>query len=292
MSLIILFLSKNGVNVVLNNRKCIKSLFLQLFYNRKILPDNKRHRHTPPFYNYRLRGTYTIEAAVIMPVFVCLAVFILLFFRILSVEWGIEASAFEVARESAIVEDSQTVAVVAATSASCIKNKTPLQYIKGGVAGVNYMGSEVSDKDVIISANYTVKVPVGIFGKLSWNINQQKIARRWIGYDPYEDSDESEDVFVTENGSAYHKSMGCVYLDPSIRATTGAMLETERNLSGNKYVACDRCHPSGSGALYVTNYGTVYHSTVTCSSLRRTINRIALKDAISNGYHSCSKCGG
>lgn len=282
----------------------IKPLFLLLTCcNQTYLPDDgdRRHRSVPYGFIYK-KGTYTIEAAVCMPVFLCFAVFILMYFRILTLQWGIDTAIYEVARESAIYSqeaetDNTGVGIInsntlsAAAYGSMSNKNIPHSYIKWGVAGLNYMGTGVSERDVEISVQYTVNQPTGMLGKNSWHITQRKRARRWIGYDPHESEDELSNVYVTETGSAYHSTVGCVYLNPSVRAVSAQGIENLRSKDGGKYKACKKCGGVNSSHLYVTDYGEVYHTSITCSGIKRSIRRVTIENAKKSGFHACSKCG-
>ena len=43
--------------------------------------------------------------------------------------------------------------------------------------------------------------------------------------------------------------------------------------------------------LYVTDGGSRYHNTVSCSGLRRTIESVTLMQALEMGRHACPRCG-
>lgn len=44
-----------------------------------------------------------------------------------------------------------------------------------------------------------------------------------------------------------------------------------------------------AGKVYVTDYGTCYHSDLACSGLKRTIYLILLEET--GGKRACGKCG-
>lgn len=281
------------------------SLFLPalVFFKSMYPPINvgKRHRETPPFHKLSLQGTYTIEAAVVMPVFTCLLVTVLLFFRILTVQWGIGMALHEVAQEAALSSSytgEETVnagagtsaAVVGATTAYMVKHGVPFRYIRGGLAGLNYAGTQVNEQDICIQVQYDIPLPIGMFGRKAWHLSQSVRARRWVGYNPHEEEQDDVGVYVTEYGTAYHAKYDCVYLNPSVRSVNAGQIRDSRNESGGRYQPCRRCHPALSGILYITDYGNVYHASVTCSSLKRSTQRIALELARERGYHSCIKC--
>ena len=103
--------------------------------------------------------------------------------------------------------------------------------------------------------------------------------------------DLGEYVDVTRRGLKYHLSESCSYLNVHSRQVSYEELVNARNKNGGKYYPCERCRPSHSGSVYITEDGGSYHSRKDCYSLRRTIRIVPLKEAIDNGYSLCSKCG-
>lgn len=100
-------------------------------------------------------------------------------------------------------------------------------------------------------------------------------------------------VYVAENGTVYHRDIGCTYLRLGIQEVAGNAVEGMRNQSGGKYKACESCIESQEAAafaaVYLTPYGARYHQTRDCPGLRRTVRRV-VRDAVGN-LPPCSKCG-
>lgn len=263
----------------------------------QLLCMNRKHLFRPSF-----RASLSVEAAVVLPIVVCFTVFVMIFFRILAIEWGVHIASVDVARKMAIVgnvsSDNEnivqtgigTAGLVAMVQAQTIADDVPVKFIVGDNIGINLMESEVSDMDIDIRAKYLINAPTNMFGLKLFNVSQRTKVRRWVGYDPHEGEDDEEYVFVTEHGVAYHSTLNCVYLNPSISAVSHLQIEEARNASGGKYYECENC--GGSAAIYyITEYGTAYHTTVTCQAFSRSIRRETIEKAIGEGYHSCSKCG-
>ncbi len=81
----------------------------------------------------------------------------------------------------------------------------------------------------------------------------------------------------------------CTYLCVEIEAVKYEQIEDLRNFSGGKYYACERCRPLKAGTVYITSEGRSYHGQADCSSLKRTIYMVPLKEVAE--YDPCSKCG-
>jgi hypothetical protein len=125
---------------------------------------------------------------------------------------------------------------------------------------------------------------------------QEYYGYAWIGYDLRGEEVEGpetgeEFVYITETGEVYHRTMSCTYLDLSIQSVLRSDVPSLRNRGGARYYPCERCPDTGTDVLFITNYGTHYHSDVNCSGLRRTVEALPLNEAIQRGYRACSRCG-
>ena len=116
--------------------------------------------------------------------------------------------------------------------------------------------------------------------------------RAWTGYDVEKLQDTEEKVsmvYITETGTVYHKSRGCTYLNLTIQFISYLQLSSRRNEYGEKYEKCEICGSSGSGQLvYVTNQGNRFHSKLSCSGLKRTIECVPITEV--GGRAACSRC--
>ncbi len=210
---------------------------------------------------WALPGNMTVEAAIVLPLFIYAVINLLsliLLFRDFSAE---EGKLHQLGRELSL-----------------------LSY-----------GQETGEPDIRLVKITKARAAVPIAAFPSAVLVNGCVMHKWTGYDLREgmdntDQDREELVYVTESGTAWHRDRACVYLNPSVQMLPGDQAETARNKNGRSYKACEIC--GGRGAIvYVTDSGERYHSTVTCSGLKRTINCIPLSEAISSGRHACPKCG-
>ena len=297
----------------------IYSLSLRTIFNNKIenflaYTKSKNHvpKETPPcnFLKFPLcsecgthtskrnskhsyKASYTVEAAFILPISLMMVIFFLYFFRVLYVQWGIDYTLNKVAREhAAIIDDSSTddgVVIIGQCNVTIASMDRVKSEIIGGIFGLDYTESEFDKNYIDITCNYRLKNPITLFGLRTIKMTSTASSRKWVGYDPLEDDDGSEYVFVTKYGTAYHKSLSCPYLKPSTHVISAGSVKDARNESGGKYKSCPLCKgKKNSGAVYITDYGDVYHSSLSCSALKRSITRIKLEDA--DAYHACGKC--
>ncbi|HJB29062.1 MAG TPA: hypothetical protein IAA06_09770 [Candidatus Blautia faecavium] len=107
-----------------------------------------------------------------------------------------------------------------------------------------------------------------------------------------EEKEKEPMVYVTENGSVYHKDIGCSYLDLSISHVSKNAAEGLRNHYGEKYSPCETCGKGQEqgGMVYITETGNRYHTLESCSGLKRTV-RMEKQSHVSGKMHACSRCG-
>lgn len=103
---------------------------------------------------------------------------------------------------------------------------------------------------------------------------------------------EEKYVYITEQGSVYHFDRGCVYLNPGIQSMNYSRAQSQRNRSGGKYGSCKSCckgrEITDKTVVYITPYGSSFHTDKKCSGLKRTIRKVLLSKA--GNMPPCSKC--
>lgn len=253
------------------------------------------------YYAY-LGGSMTLETVVVMPLFICFMVFFLFLFRVLQVQECMEEAlmyasrtlAVECYRESAEDQKAESELLARAGLALALglkKSDCPMGFVRGGNLGVSLLSSEFAGDDIVVRASYEMKLPVTVFGTCSYHFTQCAQSRKWIGDTTLGDGSGEEGwVYITPNGKVYHLTRTCSYLDLSIRPVNKASVGGLRNASGGRYKRCESCGGSGSGTVFVTDYGDRYHSSLTCSGLKRTVYMVKISEVGGRGV--CSKCGG
>lgn len=165
--------------------------------------------------------------------------------------------------------------------------------IKGGFSGIGWYRSSVLEKDDCIDliAVYAIKPPAAVVGFGGFNMYNRAFARAWTGYDNAAAAAREggeEMVYITPDGTVYHQSIVCTYLKLSIAAADKTALENKRNEGGAKYYPCEECGSAERNMVYITGYGTRYHSSLQCSKLKRTILTVPISEA--GGRGACIKC--
>jgi hypothetical protein len=267
---------------------------------KQITPGTSFDERQEASYDVYLFGSMTLEMVVILPLFVSFLVFFLFLFRVLLVQETMEEALVYTARTLAIScysespeEQKSSGELLALAQVTFYKALTdsecPLGYIRGDRAGISLLSSELTGETVILRASYGMRLPCVLLGNYDYRFQQCVRSRKWIGDQTLgEDAGEEQWVYITPNGTVYHCSRACRYLDLSIRGVSKGSVSAMRNVSGGLYHPCESCGGQAD-TVYVTDYGDRYHSSLSCGGLKRTIYMVKISQV--GGRKACSKCG-
>ncbi len=166
--------------------------------------------------------------------------------------------------------------------------------VVGKSEGLNFSYSRIMTEgdmiDLIVS--YEIEPRNNFFLLPAYPVLNRCRVRAWTGYDVASDAvtDAGERmVYITETGTVFHLTKTCTYLDLSIQPVTDGELGGCRNQSGGIYESCDICGDGETSLYFITDYGECYHTSLTCSGLKRTITQIPISQV--GERHACSRCG-
>lgn len=263
----------------------------------------KHLKGTPPC--TRVKASYMVEAAVILPVFASFMLLFLFFFRILQVEQAVGGALADSSRKLAVIAAMQGEKKEAKKSNTAIglamaelavhneiKGQEVISFIQGGAFGIHLIKSDFSGDHIILRADYAVKIPIGLLKARTIELHQCVKIRKWTGESSDNAANREEMVYITKNGTVYHRNRDCTYLKPSVKKTMGSELDAKRNAGGAKYYPCEKCvkKKKPNHFVYITDYGNRYHNALSCSELERIIYMIRVSEAADR--RACSKCKG
>lgn len=206
-----------------------------------------------------LKGSMTLEASLVLPFLLCAVTALLYIFAFTSVQAAESRELMERAR------------ILAVTS------------------GQGYG----SDPYVELYDAGRVSLPFSSMSFTNSLVTKKAVVRAWVGYtgESFQHQAGEELVYITPEGTVYHKSRDCTYLRLSVRQIAYANLKDERNQSGGRYSPCEYCIRGDlkGGTVYITSYGGSYHSSAGCQGLKRTVMAVPLSEA--GGRPCCSRCG-
>ncbi|MFV0465877.1 MAG: TadE/TadG family type IV pilus assembly protein [Lachnospiraceae bacterium] len=240
----------------------------------------------------RIKGSFTVEAAVALPVFAAVILFLLLFFRSMEVEQQLEEALIQAARESASVhldkEETDLAKVTALFYFYASQKEAVNQYLKTGVWSIQIKEIELEDHHLSMTVVYPFRFPLGL-GRLRDLYMENHIkCRVWDGYSIAETT-ETEYVFITPKGIVYHLSELCQSIKVSSRRVSKDQVEQLRNLDGSIYYRCS-CTAEVDSFVYITDYGERYHGNQRCKSIKREVQRVRKSEVLDR--RACRICGG
>ena len=202
-----------------------------------------------------LKGSLTVEAAMILPFFMMILISFFSFF-------SKYASAAELKNQAAA--EAKHTAITMGT-----------------------LGMDTSGDVTIYKTAYPKDLWINPFYKED-KIVESAVCRPWIGFTELENLETY--VYITPEGSVYHLFSDCTHLKLSIRQEPLLGIEKLRNLYGEKYYRCELCREDFGILVYVTSEGNRYHGTRTCSGLKRTIRQVPMSQVM--GRSKCLRCSG
>ncbi len=263
-----------------------------------------------------MQASMTVEASLLLPLFLLLFMNLLSAIEVYRIHSSVAASLWERGREEMVgvyLREQAAEAVMAPGESGGEKlqmllgsfagqlriinnlNTYPVweKIVAGGKAGFGVSEKIEEDGTVRIDCGYRVHPLFASLTPVTKMLENHYCGHAWVGYIYSGQENEQGEcyVYITETGTVYHKNRGCSYLNPSIRQVQAREIESLRNNGGAAYYACLLCGSSGPGGVYyITDYGTCYHTSISCSGLKRTIYEVKLSEA--GGRGACSKCGG
>ncbi len=259
------------------------------------------------------KASMTVEACFVLPFFLFAFLNIISIVEIYRLQGNMSAAMHDTAKQMAVYgyeyRQIRTDAAGAAESlgltylyaAGNVRTRLGTSYLDnsplaGGAASISWLRSSVMQEDDCIDlvAEYRIAPPAAVVGYRQRVMYSRMRTRAWTGYDNASGSAggsaaNEEIVYMTPDGSVYHRSRACSYLKLSIVAVDKSFLDTRRNEDGSRYYPCEECGDSCGNTVYITSFGNRYHSTLGCSGLKRTVMAVPISEA--GGRGACNKCG-
>ena len=246
-------------------------------------------------------ASMTVEAALVLPLFLFAGVLLMMPFRILDVERQMQAIVMSVGEEI-----SQT-AYLAPEEGGWVGSAAAFAYAEGAVRmrsdGLPVRWLSLADSSLLedgetvdLIVNYQMKLPFSVFGLGNVKRSCRCWLRAWVGIDGVsemgegETADEDPIVYVGKDSTRYHNSSYCHYLYNRLSAVPAGRIGDYRNESGHRYKACDRCGGHAAGTVYIMPYGESYHSSRTCSAIVAYVRAVHRSEVEYLG--PCSYCSG
>lgn len=235
------------------------------------------------------RGSLTVETALILPLFLFAMVTVLFLFRVLELQYVVGEALDKAVAEAALQRDAQPQKVENAVKLlfykELAKENGQISMINLEWAGFSWEDSGTDETYIDMKVAYQIKLPGWILKDRMLAVTECSRSRRWTGMSGAGvNGSGGEWVYITPEGSVYHRSRDCTHLKLSIQSVAAG--------AAKNYRACELCAEGEevTPLVYITKEGECYHTKLNCSGLKRTVYMIPLMQA--EGRSPCSRCGG
>lgn len=259
-----------------------------------IIHKNKSKERTSSFTS---KGSLTVEAAMAVPIFFFAMLCMVYLLETLSIQTSMRNALYSVGKEVAQKAYGSSVLLSSDIEKKMVANlgTEALEHsiVVGGAEGLDCKKSYSNWNTGVfdLSVRYQVEIPVLLFRLPLVSYEENLRVKGWNGYGEglYADTKE-EVVYVTDYGLVYHKDKHCTYLELSVQSVPAGEVKSLRNASGGKYYPCEKCGGKAGemGLVYITTYGTRYHSSLECNKIKRNVHEVPLDEVY--GLGGCSKC--
>ena len=243
-------------------------------------------------------GGVTMEAAMVLPLLLCVFLGILLWGKVFLIHQEIETALLETARQIArqeavlAMKDQEGTGIISA-DVLFFSNREQGRKI-GGIetSSVTLLQSQYrkDTKEVYLKARYVVKIPTLLLGTWHLPVTTSVVQKAWNGYSAHLIGVSGEEyVYITEYGSTYHRDGQCYHLHVAIEEVKNTFAYYNGNTS---YRPCEFCvsGKKSNNILYISEDGECYHENVACGSLTRTVSYVEIKQT--GGRRPCMDCCG
>lgn len=272
---------------------------------RKDEEDSLVQQQTTPYFvdkeerasAFTSRGSLTLEAAIVVPIFFFTMLCLAYLLEMMTIQTTVRNGLYSAGKEAAKEAYAGNILTVGELERQIIENIGREQLnnsiVSGGADGIDCGGTTFHRITGVmdLSVEYQVKIPILMFRIAPITCEETLRVKGWNGYiSNAVELTKDKTVYVTDTGIVYHKDAHCTYLDMSVQSVQRDAVSDHRNQSGAKYYACEACGKTQteSAIVYITLYGTRYHTSLECKKITRNIYAISIDEAY--GLGGCSKC--
>ena len=239
----------------------------------------------------KLSASATVEATMILPFIILFFVSIIWFIKLFHIHNEIGAKLNLIGNEMVAYSYPYTLlksevgidgeltnlALSVGWNEIYVKDRIEELSVSSKIDSLTTLLSDYSKEDAIdIVITYSVRPPFDIPGIPAVILTNHFYSKMFVGYGGKK-TEQDELVYITPTGSVYHTNLDCRALKYKVTAVKSSEISNERNESGSKYYPCEKCSGSGFGDhVYITEYGTRYHSNKKCSELKVDIFEVPL----------------
>jgi len=244
------------------------------------------------------KGSLTIEASLLLPGFLFMMICVISLLSLLLFQLRLKACMHETVKEAAMKSisegfpnENELSGRILSSVGNAVMKIAP---VDGGENGIK-ISKNNNDEVLIVTASYKTKLYYDFFKLFNKEFTQKCVQHNWEGYENGLRGNtgtlEEEYVYITNDSEVYHRNRECSHIRLKISMISEEGLPSARNSDGCKYKKCEHCQGNTSdGNYYITKDGDRFHTSLSCSGLKRTVIAIPISEV--NGRRPCSRCGG
>lgn len=258
-----------------------------------------------------LKGSLTVEAAAVVPVFLLAVLQLFSLFGVFSIQTRLLSALHQSSKELAVygfaeeilsdydIEVPDGVREIVFTqgyvrlkiSSYIGKEQINNSVLTWGLWGISLGQSEILNNNMVdIVATYEMNPVVSLIPWHMMGITRARV-RVWNGYDNAGNAGSTgRYVYITEYGEVYHLKKDCPHLNIKVDTVKGYEIDDLYNNSGQRYGNCSLCTQRAIEQdfnYYITKEGNCYHGEPDCTGLVRRVQMVLL-DKVT--LPCCSKC--
>lgn len=267
-----------------------------------------------------LPASMTLEAALVLSLFIFASVSLILPMKIMATERriqsGLEAVGEDLSRYIYVVDMLEKGREESIPGANDFDRSFCKNFGVGAVKGyaqeqalrhadtdqlihANMLRSSILEDDEIcdLILDYEIRMPFPVLGISAIPRTARSRRRAWIGKEGKDEgaggeygNGEKEIVYVGRNSTRYHRDRSCHYLSNTLTALTFQQVAEKRNAGGKRYTACAVCgHSAAAGSVvYIMPSGSSYHTEEQCRAIIAYVRAVKLSEVEHLG--ECSYC--
>ena len=249
---------------------------------------------------FSVSASLTLEAALVLPLFLYAGVILMMPFRIMDTELQVQAVAertSEAIGEGAYMSryGKQGSVWNTAVAHAYAEMEMRIRLRNFPIQNVSLLRSSLLEdgETIDLILDYEVKMPFSVFAMSNVKQTVRSCRRAWVGVGGQKGAgkDQGEDdviVYVGKNSTRYHISSTCHYLYNHLSSVSVSDIGNRKNQNGSSYSPCKRCGNSAASTVYIMPSGRHYHTTTSCSAINAYTKAVLKSEVEYLGV--CSYC--
>lgn len=253
----------------------------------------------------RVQGSMTVEASLVLPLFIFFFLQMTGFLEMLRLHGNLEYGLWKAGKTLTIYAAAEGIAeqvpepvVSYLYVKGVLYNTLGSEYLESapltqGSMGLNFLESDIinANDEVNLTLTYQVSPRGKLFPFTYTRLANRFYGRAWTGYDVSSVGEGVQLAYVTKYGEVWHGSKECSHLKLTVKKISAHNLGRTRNEWGRSYAKCSFCTKGVMpGVLYITEEGDCYHYEESCLGLTRHVEVILWDER--EKYRPCSRCVG